>query len=143
MTNLQAAVGLAQLERLSFFLSKKRKIGKKYHDLLSNNKFLSLPLEKTSYSSNCYWVFGVILKEEVHFDAHECIEKMASLKIGCRPFFYPLHRQPVLADYLNKNFGHFPVADHLSKRGFYLPSGLGISESQIEQVAEAINRILN
>ena len=143
MTNLQAAVGLAQLERLSFFLSKKREIGKKYHDLLSKNKFLSLPLEKTTYSTNCYWVFGVILKKEVHFDAHEFIEKMASSKIGCRPFFYPLHRQPVLAEYFDKNFGHFPVADHLSKRGLYLPSGLGISESQIEQVVEAIDRNLN
>ena len=143
MTNLQAALGLAQLERLDEFIRRKRNMGKLYTELLADVSELELPLTKTEYADNIYWVYGVVLKDDVPFDAKEAMQKLRELKIGTRPFFWCMHEQPVF-----KKMGLFadescPVAEKLARRGFYLPSGMALNNEQIERVAKAVKTIFN
>jgi perosamine synthetase len=142
MTNMQAALGVAQLERLDFFVKRKRSMGQLYNDLLKETPGISLPLAKTSYAENIYWVYGIILKDEVDFDAEEMITRLAKFKIGTRPFFWPMHEQPVfLKRGLFKNVS-CPVSSKIARRGFYVPSGMALSEDQIYRVAEKVKEIL-
>jgi perosamine synthetase len=142
MTNLQAAVGVAQLERLEEFVARKRYIGQRYTELLGDISSLELPVVKTDYAENIYWVYGLVLKDEVPFDALEAMRRLAQLKIGTRPFFWCMHEQPVF-----QKMGLFdgvscPVAERIARRGFYIPSGMAITDEQIEQVAIAVGEIL-
>jgi perosamine synthetase len=142
MTNLQAAIGVAQLERLDEFVTRKRRMGKIYTELLSKVQGLQLPLAETSYSKNIYWVFGLVLDDSVVFDAGEAMRRLAAKGIGCRPFFFPLHQQPVL-----RRMGLFtddshPVAERLYRRGFYIPSGMALTDAQIDTVANAVKEIM-
>jgi len=143
MTNLQAAVGVAQLERLDEFVEIKRKMGNTYHNLLEDLDSIQIPIKSTDYAENIYWVFGVVLRQNISFDAKIAMSKLHNLGIGTRPFFWPMHLQPVFAKMgLFKNES-YPVSENLAKRGFYLPSGLALKEQDIITSAEALKIILN
>lgn len=142
MTNLQAALGVAQLERLDEFVARKRALGERYQRLLASLPGVQRPLAATDYAENIYWVFGLVLDEAVDFDAAEAMRRLGSKGIGTRPFFYPMHQQPVL-----RGMGLFkdctmPVAERLYQRGFYIPSGMALTESQAERVAEALYEVI-
>jgi perosamine synthetase len=142
-TNLQAAVGLAQLERLDEFVIKKRRIGRLYTELLEDNRAIDLPLTKTDFAENIYWVFGITLKENAGLDAVQIMKSLGDRKIGTRPFFYPMHLEPVFRDmglFLHESY---PVAEFLSEKGFYIPSGLALTEEQIKIVASNLNELLD
>ena len=142
MTNLQAAVGMAQLEQLNYFIEKKRWIGNYYHTLLEDLDGIQLPLKETSFSKNIYWVFGVILSKEYGFSKFFC-DKLKDYGIGTRPFFYPLSKQPILKS-KGLNFkGHYKVSENLYNQGFYLPSGLSLKKEDIEYVVEKFKKVLN
>ena len=96
MTNLQAALGLAQLEQLNSFIQKKRNIGNLYNEYLSDLKDIQLPLKLTTYAENIYWVYSIILDNDSKIDAKFIMQKLKNLGVGCRPFFFPMHMQPVL-----------------------------------------------
>ena len=142
MSNLQAALGVAQLERLDEFVKRKRQMGKIYTKLLADITTIQLPLAKTDYADNIYWVYGIVLKDEVPFDAETVMKKLANHKIGTRPFFWCMHEQPVF-----QKMGLFekvscPVAEKLARRGFYVPSGLALIEEQISQVASTLREVV-
>jgi perosamine synthetase len=142
ITNLQAALGVAQLERLDEFVSLKRRMGQSYNELLSNIPGLQLPVPQTDYATNIYWVYGVVLKDDVLFDAKEAMRCLSEYKIGTRPFFWPMHKQPVF-----QKMGLFegescPVAERIACRGFYIPSGLAITDEQIKRVGQAVVELL-
>ena len=143
MTNLQAALGLAQLEQLESFVDKKRTIGKTYTKLLKGIKEIQLPLEKTDYAENIYWVYGIVLKDDIPFDAKEAMQKLGKQGIGTRPFFWPMHLQPVLLENNLFQGEKYPVAERISKRGFYIPSGLGLDDFKIEKVVIILQQILH
>ena len=142
MTNLQAAVGVAQLEQLDNFIKKKRWIGKRYTNFLKNLKGIQLPLVSTSYSENIYWVYGLVLNDKFNINAREVMINLTKNGIGCRPFFYPLHQQPILKKLgLFKN-QKFPISEKLYQKGFYIPSGLAITEEQILIVSNTVKKII-
>jgi len=141
MTNIQAALGLAQLERLDEFVKKKRWIGNKYNELLNNLSGVQLPLKKTNYASNIYWVYGLVIEKSLNQDSFEIMKNLSKNNIGCRSFFYPLHQQPVFTKEGLFKEESYPVAEQLYKKGFYLPSGLGITEKQIIKVCEILIKI--
>ena len=143
MTNLQAAVGVAQLEQLDLFIKKKRYIGELYNNLLSRLKNVQLPLTKTDYATNIYWVYGIVLKSELKFNAKEVMKKMTNEGIGSRSFFYPMHLQPVFKKYNLFNGQSYPIAENLYERGFYIPSGLSLNEEKISHIADVLYKILN
>lgn len=143
MTNLQAALGLAQLEKLEEFVKRKREMGKLYTKLLGKLEAIELPLEKTEYAKNIYWVFGIVLSDKVNFDAYEAMSRLNKLKIGTRPFFWPMHKQPVFLKMGLFKGEKYPVAERLATRGFYLPSGLALSEQQIKHVVNSVKSIIH
>jgi len=141
MTNMQAALGVAQLEKLDRHVEMKRKMGKIYIELLKNVEGIQIPVERTDFSDNIYWVFGIVLKDEVQIDAETAIKKLAEKGIGTRPFFWPMHEQPVFQKMgLFKN-EKYPVAEKIARRGFYVPSGLGLSKDEIERVVEEVKNV--
>ncbi|MBV9463772.1 MAG: DegT/DnrJ/EryC1/StrS aminotransferase family protein [Verrucomicrobiae bacterium] len=141
MTNLQAALGLAQLESLDRHLELKRRMGARYQKQLVGEVRVQLPLERTDCAENLYWVFGVVGREGAP-DALEMMRRLAERKIGTRHFFWPLHQQPAFQRAgLFKNERH-PVAERLANRGFYLPSGLALREEQIDRAADALRACL-
>lgn len=142
LTNLQAALGVAQLERLDEFIARKRSMGKRYTELLMDIHGLQLPMPRTDYTENIYWVYGLVLKDEVPFDAEEAMRRLGRFKIGTRPFFWPMHEQPVF-----KKMGLFegeayPVAERIARRGFYIPSGLALTDDQMVEVADALREVM-
>lgn len=143
MTNMQAAIGLAQLERLDNFLDNKRAMGARYTESLSNVAGIQLPLARTEFADNIYWVYGLVLTPETKFDAHEAMRRLANKGVGTRPFFFPMHWQPALTKLGLFQGASFPVAEHLSKSGFYIPSGLALQNDQYPRVISAISAILS
>ena len=142
MTNMQAALGLAQLERLVEFVERKRRMGAKYTEALSGLSGVQLPLAKTDYADNIYWVYGLVLDDSIGFDAEEAMKQLIEKGIGCRPFFYPMHQQPVLRERGLFEGETYPIAEKLYQRGFYIPSGMALSEDEMDRVAEAVFEVL-
>ncbi len=138
----KCAVGVAQLERLEEFINRKRNIGKKYTDLLADLSGLQLPLARTDYANNIYWVYGIVLKDEVDFDAKEIMRRLGELKIGTRPFFWGMHEQPVFQKMGLFREESYPIAEKIARRGFYIPSGMALNNEQIEQVSFALHKII-
>lgn len=142
MSNLQAAIGVAQLERLDEFVTRKRHMGQRYTELLADVPGLQLPVASTHYAENIYWVYGIVLEDEVPFDAKEAMKRLAESKIGTRPFFWSMHEQPVLHKMgFLENESH-PVAERIARRGFYIPSGMALTDGQIERVAQVVKEVL-
>ena len=142
MTNMQAALGLAQLERLEEFIQRKRRMGARYTRLLGDTKGLQLPLSSTDYAENIYWVYGVVLNPDIGFDAEEAMKRLAAKGVGARPFFYPMHQQPALKKrglFQNVTLG---VSEQMSQQGFYIPSGVALTDEQLDSVANAVLEIV-
>lgn len=142
MSNIQAAVGLAQLEQIDKFISRKKRIGELYTELLKDFDSLQLPVSKTDYSENIYWVYPVVLREGLGFDAAEAMRRLLNKNIGTRHFFWPLHLQPAFQKMGLFENERYPVSEKISKFGFYIPCGLAIMDDQIERVAKIIKKEL-
>jgi len=142
MTNLQAAVGVAQLERLDEFVARKRRMGMRYSAAMREIKGLQLPVEATGYANNIYWVYGLVLDDEVPFDACEAMVRLAALGVQCRPFFWPMHEQPVFRKRGLFVGEAYPVAERLARRGFYVPSGVALTDAQQDRVVAAVQEVM-
>jgi perosamine synthetase len=143
MTNIQAAIGVAQVPRLESIVTRKRAIAATYSSRLRGLKSLELPVEE-SWAHNVYWVYGMVLKETVPFDAAEFARRLAGRGVETRPFFLGMHEQPALhalGHYVG-SLGRFPVAERIARRGIYVPAGLTIEDPQIHQVCDAIEEVL-
>ena len=141
-TNLQAAVGLAQLERLDEFIEKKREMGRYYTERLQNIEGLQLPIAKTDYAENIYWVYGCLLKVDVEVDNRQVQKMLAEEGIGSRTFFWCMHEQPV---YINKGLfvnEHYKNAEYMARKGFYIPSGLALTTEQMERVVSGLEKVM-
>ncbi len=139
MTNMQAALGLAQLERIDEHIIKKREIGRAYEVGLKGIKGFQLPLRKTEFAENIHWVFGLVAETPILCE--NVVNELNVAAIATRPFFWCMHEQPVF-----KNMGMFigeryPIAEKLSRNGFYLPSGLGLSKESSEYIISKLNEL--
>ena len=117
-------------------------MGTLYNQLLADVSGLILPTEKTNYAENIYWVYGVVLKEEINFNAAEAMYRLRKKGIGTRPFFWCLHEQPVFRKAGLFEGESYPVSERLARYGFYLPSGLSLTENEIRRVVAAVKNIL-
>jgi perosamine synthetase len=144
MTSMQAALGLAQLERLDEFVARKRRMGALYQELLGDLEGVQLPMPATDYAQSIYWVFGLVLDEDLGMTGAEAINRLAEQGVGCRPFFYPMHQQPILHKMgAIVESDRCAVAERLYQQGLYIPSGLALTEEQIRRVAATVRRVLN
>lgn len=142
MSNIQAAVGVAQFEKLDEHLQLKRELGADYQNKLKDVYGLQLPCVSTDYADNLYWVFGMVLEKEIPTDASGIIGELGKRNVGCRPFFYPMHLQPVFKKMGLFEGEKYPVAENLGERGFYVPSGLTVTSREREYIAEQITNIM-
>lgn len=141
MTNLQAAIGVAQLEQIERFIEIKRKNAQRYTEKLKGFKGVKTPAEK-EWAKNVYWMYAIELSEDLGITAKQMAENLAKKGIGTRPFFLGLHEQPVfhrMELFLN---AHYPVAERIARQGLYLPSGHTLTEGQIEYVCDVVKTII-
>ena len=143
-TNVQAAIGYGQLKNINWIINRKREIGKRYYDKLKSNKHITIqPLSK-KYAQNIYWVFGILLKKNSKFKRNTIMKKLLKYKIQTRNFFYPMHKQKVFLKLkIFSKKSKYPNSEYLSRQGFYLPSGLGIKNYEIDYICEKVNEIIS
>lgn len=142
MSNLQAALGCAQLERLDQFVERKRWMGRQYTEILSAVSELQLPLQTTGFAENIYWVYGIVLKPKAHMNADVFTKQLTQNGIGTRPFFWPMHEQPVFLRAGMFKGESYSVSENLARYGCYLPSGLALTPTQLEKVCETVKGLL-
>jgi perosamine synthetase len=140
MTNLQAAVGLAQLEEIDAFIEIKRKMAATYQTLLEDVEGLTLPVEKI-WARNVYWMYAVLVEREFGLSRDELMRRLREDGVDTRTFFIPVHRQPVFQKTEYYKSLTFPVAEDVSRKGLYLPSGLALTHEQIERTCQSIINI--
>jgi perosamine synthetase len=141
LTNLQAALGLAQVERIDEIIARKRWIGEEYNCRLSGIPELQLPVEEP-WARNVYWMYGIVLSEETGMDATAFGHKLKQRGIETRPFFLGLHEQPVFHQRGLFLQDRYPITERIARQGLYLPSGLALTPKQISQVSEAVHEVL-
>lgn len=141
LTNLQAALGLAQVERIDEIIARKRWIGQEYNCRLSGIPELQLPVEEP-WARNVYWMYGIVLSEETGMDATAFGHKLKQRGIETRPFFLGLHEQPVFHQRGLFLQDRYPITERIARQGLYLPSGLALTPKQISQVSEAVHEVL-
>ena len=143
MTNLQAAIGCGQMKNIFKIIKRKREIGKRYFRNLKNCKHIYMQPIKLNYAQNIFWVFGILIKKSSSISRDVVVKKLLTNNVQTRNFFYPMNKQKIFLKMkiFNKK-NNFPVSDTLSKNGFYLPSGLGITNKEIDFVSDKLVKIL-
>jgi perosamine synthetase len=136
MTNVAAAIGVAQMERVGDYLAARAQVADWYHErLCAHRDVFDLP-EAAPWATHVYWMYTIILRNAVTAQRDKVIARLAEAGIETRPVFYPMHQLP---PYLEEN-GHYPVADRLAARGINLPTHAGLTENDIDRV---VARLLN
>ena len=133
MTNMQAALGVAQMERIEEFITRKRKIAELYAEGLKDIPSVTLPPE-AAWATNVYWMFSILLNPDFPIQRDEFLKRLKEQGIDNRPFFYPIHQMP---PYVTEN-RYFPVADDLSQRGLNLPSAVTLTDEEIAYITQTI-----
>jgi perosamine synthetase len=136
MTNIQAAIGVAQTEMVDDKVARKRFIGATYNELLAGTPYFTLPYEEP-WAKNVYWMYGILIEDSFGVARDDLMKKLKEKGVDTRAFFCGMHLQPVFKG-TDERFpditGEYPVSADLWKRGLYLPSGLGITRPQMEEV---------
>jgi perosamine synthetase len=143
MTNMQAALGVAQLEELDNHVKRRREIAKKYIQLINFNDLIKASPEANDYSDNIYWVVGLLISDSSNYSAKDMMDYLSEHGVGVRPFFYPLHMQPVFNNqgmFINEKYEN---SEKLHLKGFYIPNGLGMTDSQIKKVSKKVNVMID
>jgi perosamine synthetase len=138
MTALQAALGLPQVDRLDDLVRRKRALGEAYHRAFEKLPGVTMAPADTPYAMNVFWVFGLVVAPDAPFTRDEIVAALGEQGIGTRTFFYGLHEQPALLDAGLVAPVSLPVTEALGRRGFYLPSGLGLSDQDQARVIDAV-----
>ncbi len=140
LTNLQAAVGVAQIERIDDVLDRKRRVGELYNQLLNDVPGIKLPT-KRSWAKPNYWMYTLLLTDDLRLNASAFAAHLKNKGVETRPFFIGMHEQPAFRSKRLFEGLKFPVTENLSRRGVCLPSGPYLTEAQIETVAHAVKSI--
>ena len=141
LTNVQAALGLAQMSRIDDIVARKRWMGEAYTRGLSGLPGLQLPTEKC-WARSVYWMYGVVLDDDAGMDAERFAQELRTRDVETRPFFVGMHEQPVFHRQGLFREERYPVAERLARQGLYLPSGLALTESQLSTVCRAVREVL-
>jgi len=137
MTSLQAAVGVAQTERLAELVAQRRAMAALYRNCLQHVPGLTLPGELPGVKS-VFWMYGLLIESDFGCRRDELRDRLARIGIETRTFFVPVHLQPVCFTHYDPSL--YPVADALCVKGMYLPSSAGVSEAEIRYIADAVAR---
>ena len=137
MTNVQAAIGLAQLENVKWHMNMRKKIAKWYYKYLSPlNEHIDLPVQK-DWASHSYWMYSILLKDSVKITRDRFMELLSLDGIETRPVFYPMH---VMPPYLDKRL-KFPIAEKISQRAMNIPTHALLKENDIKYISNCIKKV--
>ena len=136
MTNIQAAIGVAQFEQLDDFIIKKRKIAEIYTRLISGFDFFDLPSDSNKFF-NTFWLYTFLIKENAPFTRDELIEYLLINGIETRPVFYPINIMPPYMEF--GDVKNLPISNSISKKGISLPSSVGLDFKLVEYIGEIIS----
>lgn len=140
MTNIQAAIGLGQFEQIDQFVEARRRNAYLYNSRLKDIPGVMLPPEK-EWAKNVYWMYCIMIEDSFGISRDELMKKLGENGIQTRTFFIPMHQQPAFLNMELFKGERYPVAEDLSRKGLYLPSGSGLTEEQIKQVCDAVSEI--
>ena len=140
MTNIAAAIGLAQLEKADWHIARRREIVSQYQQHLKNCQHLTFQPEKP-WAKNAYWMISVVLGSHLSISRDEVMSQLAESGIETRPFFPPMHTLPPY-QHLAQDW-RFPVAERLARSGFNLPSSATLTEDDVAYVCAELSRILD
>jgi len=140
MTNIQAAIGLGQLERISELVERRRKTARLYNELLKEVEGIRLPAQK-EWAKNVYWMYSILIQDEFGISRDELQAKLKESGVDTRAFFIPMHQQPAFGNLGLFEGESYPVSEEISRRGMYLPSGSGLQEEEIEFVCATLKQI--
>jgi perosamine synthetase len=141
LTNVQAAIGVAQMERMDMIIAKKRWMAAEYTRQLHGIPDIQLPIEEP-WAKNVYWMYAIVPSEKSGMDNAEFSRRLFEKDIDTRPFFIGMHEQPALQKLGLFEDEKYPVAERIARKGLYLPSGLTITREQIALVSTGVKEIL-
>ena len=141
MTNIQASLGLSQLQNIKKVIEKKMNIGNYYFQKLKKNKNLQILPPSNSFSKNIYWVVGIVIKNK-KIKVKTIMRKLLSCGIQTRPFFWPMNEQKIFKKLKIFDNSKYPNSKYLSRRGFYLPSYLKLKNKEIDYICSIVNKII-
>lgn len=137
MTNIQAAIGLAQIENIEWRLKRRQEVAEWYYELLKPlTKYIELPTI-AKYTNHSFWMFNILLKDNVKISRDELMNKLGEEGIETRPIFYPMHTMPPYFE--NKKY---LIAEKLSAKGISIPTHSGLTKEEVEYVVEKLSIIL-
>ena len=144
ITNIQAAIGLAQMEQAEYLVNRRIENAKKYNSLLKDVEGVTIPPEK-DWAKNVYWMYSILIEDEFGLSKDEMMEKLKEKGVDTRSFFYGMHQQPIFKNGNDERFpdctGLYPVADEFSQKGLYLPSSGKLTNKEIETVVATIKSL--
>jgi perosamine synthetase len=140
MTNIQAGMGLAQLEQIDRFIAMRRQNADFYNSRLKELPGISLPPER-EWAKNTYWMYAIVLQDEFGLSRDQLMEELAGREIETRAFFIPMHLQPCFTDRGLFDNETYPVADELGRRGLFLPSSTGLTQEQKTYICDCVEEI--
>tara|TARA_B100001059_G_scaffold139802_1_gene139966 strand:- start:5827 stop:7290 length:1464 start_codon:yes stop_codon:yes gene_type:complete len=135
LTNIQAAIGVAQMERIEYFVEHKRNLAKAYYQALSDIEEIQLPSE-AEWATSSYWLYTVLLNENIDIGRDDLIQQLLLNGIEARPVFYPMHFMPPYAAFRGDR--SLKTTEIISRRGISLPSASTITEKQIHEISSVI-----
>jgi len=138
MTNMQAAIGLAQLENISWHMEQRKRVAGLYKKYLGNlGEYMKLQDEPENYK-HVYWMSNVILQDMVTKSRDEVMNEMETYNIEMRPVFYPMHIMPPYFD----NNATYPIAEKLASRGISLSSHAMLTEEDVAYICNCLKKIV-
>jgi perosamine synthetase len=142
MAGMSATLIGSQLKRLEDLVTTKISQAEFYLQGLNGHPWFTFQPRDTTFSTNTYWVFGILLNEECKYDAAQLRNILLENGVDTRRFFFPMHLQPVFKGVFDSETDRFPVAENLWNRGLYIPSGLGTTEIEQEKVIQVLWEVL-
>ncbi len=141
LTNMQAALGVNQVKRIESIVDRKRDIAARYHAALCDIAGIQLPMEH-DWAKSVFWVYSILLSDDRPLEAVAFASALKEREVETRPFFLGMHEQPVFHDMGLFKDQYYPVTERIARKGLYVPSGLAITEDQIDRVCDAVRAVL-
>lgn len=139
MTNVQAAIGLAQMERVEWHTGERIRIAKRYAARLADDSRLTLPVER-EWAKSAYWMFGVVLRDGDEALRDAVMRSMLDKRVETRPFFYPMHVLPPYEHLQGRE--QFPIANRIAAQGFNLPTYGGMTDDDVDEIVSRLQLTL-
>ncbi|GAA4841707.1 GDP-perosamine synthase [Paenibacillus vulneris] len=138
MTNIQAAIGLAQLEQAKWHIERRIQVAGQYVEQLKDSDLITLPVEK-EWAKNVYWMFSAVFHEFTEEQRDEVMRRLYALGIETRPFFYPMHKLPPYQHLQPAD--EFPVSNRICAQGINLPSYGSLTPEDIQHIAAMVKQV--